>query len=80
MRSKAQRVTIIDMLCHLLSGAGLGAVLALALMRGNGIIADMIDESAAPKFLMLVSIAISSSIIAVGSSITGFMLTAMERD
>lgn len=73
-------MTITDTLCHLLSGAVLGAVLALALMRGNGITADMIDRPSAPKFLMLASIAISSSIIAVGSSITGFVLTAMERE
>ena len=79
MRSAAKHVSPWEVLNHLLHGAGLGVVLALSLIVGNGTMFKVIAASAFPKLAVLGSVAGLASFIAVGSAISGFIMTAMEK-
>jgi hypothetical protein len=72
-------VSTIETLNHLLVGASLGAILALGLLVGNKAIAHAVAGQPSPQLFMLGFILITSAVVAVGSSITGFIFTAIEK-
>ena len=79
MRSAAKHVSPWEVLNHLLHGAGLGVFLALSLIVGNGTMFKVIAASAFPKLAVLGFVAGLASFIDVGSAISGFIMTAMEK-
>ena len=79
MRSAAKHVSSWEVFTHLFHGAGLGVFLALSLIVGNGTVFKVIAASAFPKLAVLGFVAAIASLIAVGSAISGFIMTAMEK-
>jgi len=80
MRSGNRIATRKEMLGHLLAGAGLGAALATALLATNPGLVAMPAGHAAPNSLAIGFVLFSSSLIAVGSGITGFILSTLEKN
>lgn len=68
------------MVGHLLSGAGLGLFLALTTMVGNVSVLNLMINSPAPKLSVLFFAGTLSSIFAVGSAVTGFIFSSLDRD
>jgi hypothetical protein len=79
MRPRATDVPLREMINHLLSGAALGTFLGLSLIVANSTIFDAIVDSPHPTLTVLVVIAGMASIIAVGSAISGFIISALDR-
>jgi hypothetical protein len=68
-----------DLLVHLAIGVGLGLVLSLALIVGNGgHVFEMIVNSSAPKATMALFVGVTSSLMGVGATLSGFVFTAMD--
>jgi len=72
-------VPLREMINHLLSGAGLGIFLALSLIVANRTILGMIVHSPHPKLSVLTFVAVVACLIAVGSAISGFVMSALDR-
>ena len=64
---------------NLLMGAALGMFLALSVIVGHPDVLNMVVNSAFPGLAAWVFVGALSSMIAVGSAITGFIFSAVER-
>ena len=69
-----------EMFGHLVAGAGLGAALAAALLASNSGLATMLAGPENSTSFVVGFMLLSSSIIAVGSGITGFILSTLEKN
>jgi len=79
VQSRARNASFSDVCKHLAVGAGLGAVLALALIVGNKMVFSAVSNSTQPRpdvILLLYCIAF----VGVGSAISGFVLTSLEKN
>lgn len=79
MRDRARAASISDVCKHLASGAGLGVFLALSLIVGNESILGAIGNSAHPRLFVVLLIFCTAAPISVGSAISGFILTSIEK-
>ena len=70
---------MIETTCHALIGAALGAFLAISAIVANEAMFSTIVASPSPKVAVAAFVGGASSLIAVGSAITGFILCAIER-
>jgi hypothetical protein len=59
-------------------GAVLGVLLAFALILTNRPLFELIADSPSPGFLMVVLMGVSSSLIAAGATLSGFIFTTIE--
>jgi hypothetical protein len=80
MRSACRTASYKEMAWHLLSGALLGAILAIALLAANKHLAAVPAAHPNPRMFVFGLVAFSSSIFAVGSGITGFILSTLEKN
>jgi hypothetical protein len=71
-------ISIKQSACQALVGAGLGLFLALAVLAGNASIFHTLSSNSSPG-LVLIFAGVLSATIAVGSAITGFIFSALER-
>ena len=65
---------------HLASGAGLGIFLALALIVGNQVIFGAMVHAAQPGLYVFLFVVGTACLTAVGSAISGFILTSLEKN
>lgn len=79
MAQRIQKIPINELASHALVGAGLGAFLALTAMISNPNLLDLIASSQYPRLAVLAFVGVLTSAIAVGSTITGFIFSAIER-
>jgi hypothetical protein len=80
MTAKARVSTIRQVLRHLTMGASLGAFLATSLLLTNAPhIFQMIINSAAPKLMLVVFVGTFTLIVAIGATLTGFILALEDR-
>jgi hypothetical protein len=79
MRPTGKDVSQREVLSHLCNGAGLGVFLAISLMVGNSTILGAIVHSPYPRLTMLTFVAGVTSLIAIGSAISGFIMTALDK-
>jgi hypothetical protein len=79
MRPTAKDVSLRDVLNHLCNGAGLGILLAISLIVGNNTIFSAIVHSPYPRLAVLTFMAGVTCLIAVGSAISGFIMTASDK-
>jgi hypothetical protein len=68
-----------QLVCHLLTGAGLGSLLALALMSTHSLFVGALAMSPSPVMASIGIVVASASIIGIGSAITGALFSALER-
>jgi hypothetical protein len=80
MRRPSRVASAKEVAWHLLTGAALGLTLALALLAGNKQLAATYAIHPSPQLFLLGLILFSSSTIAVGSGITGFILSRLEKN
>jgi hypothetical protein len=67
-----------QVIAHTAMGAVLGVLLAFALILTNRQLFELISHSPSPGFLMAVLMGVSSSLIAAGSTLSGFIFTSIE--
>jgi hypothetical protein len=79
MRPTNKDVSQREVLNHLCSGAGLGFFLALSLFVGNSAVFGAIVHSPYPKLTLLTFLAAVTSVISVGSALSGFIITALDK-
>lgn len=79
MSDATPNVSAIEIACHALVGAGLGAFLAAGAIVTNDAIYNLVMNSPTPHFTAAVFVGALSSQVAVGSAITGFILCSVER-
>jgi hypothetical protein len=79
MRPTAKDVSQREVLNHLCNGASLGLFLAISLIVGNSTILSTIMHSPYPRLAVLTFVAGVSCLIAVGSAISGFIMTASDK-
>jgi hypothetical protein len=79
MAQPTPTVSIWELAGHASVGAGLGILLALILIAANPGLFNLITSSPSPKLTLLVVIGAPASTIAVGSTLTGFIFSAIER-
>jgi hypothetical protein len=79
MRDRAKDASLSDVCKHLASGAALGVFLALALIVGNDSIFGAIANSAHPRFFVVLLVVCTAASTGVGSAISGFILTSIEK-
>jgi Na+/H+ antiporter NhaC len=79
MRSTARHVSIGEIVDHLLGGTSLGFLFALALIVGNRSVAAVISGHQFPELIMLGLALISASFMAIGSAISGFIFSSIEK-
>lgn len=80
MRATCRVASYKEMAVHILSGAILGAILATALLATNRELAAVHAAHPTPQTFVLAVIVFSSSLFAVGSGITGFILSTLEKN
>jgi len=80
MRPASRIASYREMAWHLLSGAILGAALAIVLLATNKHLAAVHAAHPAPPMFAFVLVMLSSSVFAVGSGITGFILSTLEKN
>jgi hypothetical protein len=80
MRSAKNHPSTGQLLCHFLTGAGLGSVLAISLMNTHRLFADdALAVSPSPVMFSSALVIASASIIGIGSAITGALFSAIDR-
>jgi hypothetical protein len=79
MAQRMAKTPVKELLGYAVTGAGLGLFLALTAMISNPALFKLIAGSQYPRLAMLVFAGALSSVIAVGSTITGFVFSAVER-
>lgn len=79
MRDRVRAASLSDVCKHLVSGAGLGVFLALALIVGNESIMGAIANSSHPRLFVVLLVVCTAAPIGVGSAISGFILTSIEK-
>jgi hypothetical protein len=67
-----------QLIVHTAMGAVLGVLLAFALILTNRQLFELIAHSPSPRFLMAVLLSISTSLIAAGATLSGFIFTIIE--
>lgn len=67
-----------QVIVHTVMGAVLGVVLAFALILTNRQLFELIAHSQSPRFLMAVLLGVSTSLIAAGATLSGFIFTTIE--
>ena len=68
-----------QLVCHVLTGAGLGAMLAFALMTTHSLFVGVLAMSPSPGMSSIGIVVASASIIGIGSAITGALFSALDR-
>jgi uncharacterized membrane protein len=79
MRRPLKHVTTREVVHHLLNGVALGAFLALSLIVANGTILGAIVQSPNPRLAVLAFVLGVACLIAVGSAISGFIMSALDK-
>lgn len=79
MRPTAKYVSPREVRIHLLNGAGLGVFLGLSLVAMNSTIFNAIVHSPYPRLGVLLFVAGAAFFIAVGSAISGFIMSALDK-
>jgi hypothetical protein len=79
MRPTAKNVSPREVRAHFVNGAGLGAFLALSLIAGNSTIFNTIVNAPYPKAAVLVFVVGFAGFIGIGSAISGFIMTALDK-
>jgi NhaP-type Na+/H+ or K+/H+ antiporter len=69
-----------QLIAHTAMGAVLGVLLAFALILTNRHLFELIADSPSPGFLIAVLIGVSSSMIAAGATLSGFIFSAIEMN
>ena len=69
-----------ELVGHSAVGAGLGIFLSLTLLIGDvGHMFEMIENSASPRITTLILMGIPTAILAVASTLTGLIFSAIEE-
>jgi hypothetical protein len=79
MSQRTSKTTLLELTEHALVGAGLGVFLAVTAMIGNPGLFALIANNASPRVTMLAFVGVLTSTIAIGSTITGFIFSRMEK-
>jgi hypothetical protein len=79
MRRPLKQVSPREVVGHLLNGAALGTFLALALILANATILGAIVQSPHPKLAVLAFVVGTACLVAVGSAISGFIMSALDK-
>jgi hypothetical protein len=79
MRPTAKYVAPREVLTHFLNGAGLGVFLGIALIVANSTVLNMMVHAPYPKVGVLTFVLAVAGLIAVGSAISGFIMTAVDK-
>lgn len=80
MRDRPRDASLSDLCKHLAGGAGLGVFLALSLIVGNRSIFGAIANSAHPRFFVVLLVGCTVALVSVGSAISGFLLSSIEKN
>ena len=79
MRERSSTRLVGRLIGHSAMGAGLGLLLSLTLIvSGAGNVFEMIINSEEPKLTVAIFVGFFASIIAVGATLTGLILMAIE--
>jgi len=79
MRDHPNQVTALDVAKHFVTGAGLGAFLALSLVVQNQMLFENIRNSMYPRLAMGLFTGCTIAFFGVGSAISGFILTSIQK-
>lgn len=81
MQNRPSRPLLLELTSHLAMGAGLGTLLALLLIICDASqIYQMIINSSAPRFMMMIFLTTFASIFAVGAALTGLIFVQMQDE
>ena len=80
MRGRARTASLSDVCRHFACGAGLGAFLALSLIVANKTIFGAISNSSHPRLYVIALVACTVALMGIGSAISGFILTSLEKN
>ena len=79
MRATVKHVSPREVLTHVLNGVGLGVFLAISLIVANSTVLNTMVQSPYPRLAVLAFTGGVACFIAVGSAISGFILSALDK-